>query len=411
MIEALTRARLASLSREFMLAAHFNSRTGYAALQINHGEATYKPVAIDNWMAVSPVYTNRMQQVMNLRGESAVETIFKGMQLEVGFAHQYFEVHFQMTGAEEGEFWLPSCGPLLEVEPHGEQRVRTMCHDIEDPTFDATAIATNPQARVRPNHRPPRKSADQTPHCHWRVYIDQDAEPLQETDITARMRQTALAQLHTDRSENLEPGGLEDYSGPLFEQMHLEVFSQSALAAICREVAIQNHLLINSLWWSIADRFGEAAADAVAAFQMEGSAWMVSERLVNWLGLEDDSLDAIEQVLQVHPAFQPGDYWEVRVIREGDSLRLELGDCPATAESPQLGWVRLLQQGDCSGLQGLVNGINRRATVVGEDDAWTVTIDDSREPTEDPLSVQIARGSVLYKTHLEDHVQLLEIIG
>ena len=31
-----------------------------------------------------------------------------------------------------------------------------MCHDIEDPTFDATAVATNRKAQIRPIHRPPR---------------------------------------------------------------------------------------------------------------------------------------------------------------------------------------------------------------------------------------------------------------
>ena len=158
MLESLSRAQLASLGREYMLAAHFNSRTGYAALQINHGEATYKPVAIDNWMAVSPVYTRRMQRAMRLRCDSDVETILKGLQLDCGFSHQYFDTRFKMVGDEEGEFWLPRCGPLLETEPRGEDAVRVMCHDIEDPTFDATAVATNPRAQVRPIHRPPRAS-------------------------------------------------------------------------------------------------------------------------------------------------------------------------------------------------------------------------------------------------------------
>jgi hypothetical protein len=31
----------------------------------------------------------------------------------------------------------------MDVEPMGEDYVRLMCHDIEDPTFDATAVATN----------------------------------------------------------------------------------------------------------------------------------------------------------------------------------------------------------------------------------------------------------------------------
>jgi hypothetical protein len=43
-----------------------------------------------------------------------------------------------------GEFWLDHCGALMDVEPMGDEYVHTMCHTIEDPTFDATAMATSP---------------------------------------------------------------------------------------------------------------------------------------------------------------------------------------------------------------------------------------------------------------------------
>ena len=105
----LNRATLARLGREYMLAAQCNSRVGYAALAMNHGPAAYKDVAIDNWMAVSPVYTRRMQRAMKLRGASDVETILKGLQLECGFSHQYFDVHYSMDAENEGRFWLNSC--------------------------------------------------------------------------------------------------------------------------------------------------------------------------------------------------------------------------------------------------------------------------------------------------------------
>ena len=60
----LSRAQLAELCREYMLAAQFNSRTGYAALQMNHGPEAYLETAIDNWMAVSPIYSQRIQRAM-----------------------------------------------------------------------------------------------------------------------------------------------------------------------------------------------------------------------------------------------------------------------------------------------------------------------------------------------------------
>ncbi len=130
--EQLSREQLARLGREYMAAGQFIGRTGYAALRMRHGDESYRDVAIDNWMYASPVYTRRMQRAMGFAG-SDVPTIFKGLQLEVGFAHQYFDVHFEVESAERGRFWLPSCGPLLETEPRGEEAVRTMCHDIEDP--------------------------------------------------------------------------------------------------------------------------------------------------------------------------------------------------------------------------------------------------------------------------------------
>ena len=72
-----------------------------------------------------------------------------------------------------GEFHLDHCGALLDVEPMGPDYVRGMCHDIEDPTFDATALATNRRCQVRPIHRPPRLPAGRTPHCAWTVIIDE----------------------------------------------------------------------------------------------------------------------------------------------------------------------------------------------------------------------------------------------
>ena len=63
-LQELDRAQLAQLCREYMLAAQFNSRTGYAALSINHGQEAYLKIAIENWMAASPVYTRRMQRAM-----------------------------------------------------------------------------------------------------------------------------------------------------------------------------------------------------------------------------------------------------------------------------------------------------------------------------------------------------------
>lgn len=412
-LKARSRLDLARLAREYMLAAQFNSRTGYAALRINHGEETYKDTAIANWMAASPVYTRRMQRAMGFAGQRDVAAIFKGLQLECGFSHQYFDVHFAVSDAENGRFWLNSCGALLEAEPRGDEAVRVMCHDIEDPTFDATATATNPRARMRPIHRPPRVPATRKPHCEWQVFIDHAAPPLADPPLSLRMADTELARLQIPRQRSAEQGGLDDYSGPLFEQLHLEQFSHAALCTICAELAVQFHLLINSLLMIITDTFGADAARKVAAFQMEGTSRVVSERLCRQLPPGCQGIDAVVAVLAVHPAFQPREYWCMEVVKlDSERALIRFDDSPAAREVQPGGWHALLARGEDAGLASLVRGVEPRAVikaVSGQPLCWEIQLQEAPCDAEDSLAVQVARGTVLYQTELEDHIPLLQL--
>ncbi len=408
-----SRLQLAQLGREYMLCSQFNSRTGYAALRINHGDESYKDVAISNWMGASPVYTQRMQKAMGFAGGTDVATIFKGLQLECGFTHQYFDVHFEVLEQDRGRFWLNSCGPLLETEPRGEDAVRLMCHDIEDPTFNATAIATNPLARMRPVHRPPRVPADRTPHCEWNVFIDHQAEPLQEPAITTAMRTTELAALEISRPAGTEPGGMDYYTGPVFEQLQLEQLSHSALAVVCSEIAVQVHLLLTGLIYAVAERYGESAAHTVGEFQMTGTCAVVSHRLSEWLDCSGGGIDAVLEVLEIHPAFMPREYFNLQLSKLDENRALfELLDCPASRETMPFGWHALLQRDMTGGLEALVQGVDPRARLVRVDQdrlAWEIVIEEDAQVIEEPLPVQIAKGTVLYQTRLEDHIQLLQV--
>jgi hypothetical protein len=412
-LQPFSRLQLAQLGREYMLCSQFNSRTGYAALRINHGDAAYKDVAIDNWMGASPVYTRRMQRAMGFAGGADVATIFKGLQLECGLTHQYFDARFEAFSADHGRFWLNSCGALLETEPRGPDAVKVMCHDIEDPTFNATAIATNARARMTPVHRPPRVPADRAPHCEWTVRIDPDADELTEPHITRALGGTLLASVAIARPASVETGGMDDYSGPLFEQLHLEQLSHGALVVVCSELAVQVHLLVAGLMFAVAERYGEDAALAIGEFQMAGSGWVMSNRLCTWLGLAGAGIDDVLQVLAVHPAFQPREYWSIALTRlDGHRARLELLDCPARREASPWGWPILLARGMSGGLEGLVRGVDPRARVVpcaGRDWAWEIVIDELADPTQEPLPVQVAKGTVLYQTQLENHIQLLQL--
>src|SRR5262249_45879739 len=212
-LDELSRGELATLGREYMLFGHLLNRAALPHVHFQVGAEAREAVAIEEWMGASPIYTRRMQARMGFTG-SGVGTIFKGFQLDVGFPHQYMDVHYDLESEERGTFWLVSCGALLEVEQYGEAAVRSMCHAIEDPTFDASAVATNPLARCRPIHRPPRTPADRVPHCRWDVFVDHDAEPLREAAITRRVSESRLAPIpfpppppHTTR----RPG---DYARP-----------------------------------------------------------------------------------------------------------------------------------------------------------------------------------------------------
>lgn len=411
-ISSLSRARLAQLGREYMAAAQFNSRTGYAALRINHGDAAYKQVAIDNWMAASPIYTRRMQRAMGFAGQTDIATIFKGLQLECGFSHQYFDAHFEVSAPDSGRFWLRSCGPLLETEPRGDAAVTVMCHDIEDPTFDATAVATNPRARMRPVHRPPRIPADRAPHCEWRVFIDAQAEPLGEPVVTQRLQRCALATLAIPRPvEAAHAPGMAYYSGEIHEQLHLEQLSHAALVVVCKELALQNQLLIKSLAMVVEGLYGRPAAQAVLEFQMTGSARVMAERLARWAGHANGGIDAIIDVLSVHPLFQPLEYQAI-TLRKMDthSAILDLPHSIAQDDHQYLTWLSLLDMGFADGLTALVQGVDHRACcerlAPGQ---WRIAIRGEGEAAAEPLAVQIAKGTVLYQTRFDDRVQLLQL--
>jgi len=147
-LERLSRDELAILGREYMLFGHLLNRAALPHVHLRVGAEAREAVAIEEWMGASPTYTRRMQRLLRFAG-TGVDTIFKGFQLDVGFPHQYMDVAYQLESERRGFFWLKSCGALLEVEKYGEGAVRSMCHAIEDPTFDASAVATNPRARCR----------------------------------------------------------------------------------------------------------------------------------------------------------------------------------------------------------------------------------------------------------------------
>src|SRR5699024_1753446 len=258
-------------------------------------------VAIEEWQAASPHYAKRMKETLGITGDGVAE-IFKGFQLDVGAPPEFMDFRYGVTDHDNGEFWLDHCGALMDVEPMGDGMVKTMCHDIEDPTFPATALATNPRAVVEPIHRPPRTPEGRTPHCHWTVRIDPDVEPapLPEPAVeTASSRIIDFRFAPPAPRDTTGQGKRDDYAGPLLADLVFSEFTSAALVGIIREVYLQMHLVAVGFHQSVRRRSDEGTADRLLAYQSTGIAGVAASRI-------RDVLDAPGDASAASPLASPG---------------------------------------------------------------------------------------------------------
>jgi hypothetical protein len=398
-LEDLTHDELAVLGREYLLAGQLMDRAGMPHLISAYGREVMGEIAIDEWMGASPVYSRRMQRLLDF-ANGDVATIFKGMQFDIGAPPEFMDFRYLVIDATHGEFWLDHCGALMDVEPMGDDYVRTMCHAIEDPTFDATATATSYYARMKPIHRPPRAPADRHPHCHWTVEIDEAFGALPNPEPAEHIGTTLLAALPGPRIEVTEPSadGWDHYRAPVDPDLQLEQFSTAALRALAQEFCVQSHLLVMSFLFAIERRYSTEDAVAIGAKQFTGIAGLTAERLRNAFGW-GNSLPDIAQVLELHPAFHPREYIDFRVDLDpsGEELLLRLGPCPALEETGRDSWISILADGHDAALQAAVQALDPRARISavasaeGDVAAWSVTIGD--EPAAESSEVALTRFS------------------
>jgi hypothetical protein len=355
-------------------------------------------VAIDEWMGASPVYTRRMRRLMGIEGDG-VDAIMKALQLDVGFPHQYMDVGWKLSDARHGEFWLLHCGALMDTEPHGEKRVVGMCHKIEDPTFDATAYATNPRARIRPIHRPPRKPSDRVPHCHWTIEIDPANDPVGPATHTRAVSELPIAGLANEREPEAErpPAGRSDYRGDFAPRFRLGDLSTATLAAVAREFQIQVHLLASSAELALAARLGVEQARAILAQQWIAVAWVAGQRLARALGTANGGAAAVASALRLHAALPPG--FTRRVEAEGDRVRVGLEPAaPELLDPEQPGWVGLCARGVSRGVEAAAQAVDPRARLLGLATqggriACELSVDPAAEPAPAPKEAAFMRLS------------------
>ena len=358
----LSRRALAMLGREWLLHGHLQDRIGMPLVHANRTREEMQAVAIEEWMAASPIYSRRVQRALNF-GHGDVPTILKNIQLDIGAPHHFMDFRCRVEDAEHGEFWLAHCGALMDVEPMGEEYVHGMCHAIEDPTFDATAVATNPRAQVRPLHRPPRRPADREPHCHWTVEIVADAEPVVAHPNVAIVERAKVAGIGIRTPEgDAEPGGWPDYSGDFDPDFELEDLSHSALVVALQEIAIQSHLLFRAFLLSVSQHYGDAEAAAINPQVFTGLAGLTAQRLRSALGIANDDAAAMAKLLQVHPIFYPRTYVDLAVeVVDEDRVRFAIGPCAALDEGDALTWFAQLGADADRALDAIVQAVNPRA--------------------------------------------------
>ncbi|MFS3128011.1 hypothetical protein ACLM5J_06365 [Nocardioides sp. Bht2] len=365
---ALSRDELARLVPELLLIGQLIDRSGMAWCIGAFGRDEMAQVAIDEWAAASPIYTRRMQRALGYAGDDVV-TIFKGLQLDIGAPPQFMDFRYTVDDPNHGAFHLDHCGALMDVEPMGAEYVRAMCHDIEDPTFDATAVATNPHAQVRPIHRPPRVPSDRSPHCAWTVIIDPGHPPVEATAECLRNAesQAALVELAPIAGEG---EGRHDYAGPLLADLDFAEFSHSALVRIADEVCLQMHLLFNGFRMAVAKRLPDAPADAerLALRTLIGIAGIASERIMRAVDVPRTPDGAVELLL-LHPIFNPAAY----VTASGAGDRLEVRPGPAHLDGA---WISLCGPEELRPLQAAVRALDASfdVTITGMADSFAVQV-------------------------------------
>jgi hypothetical protein len=382
----LSRQELATLVPELLLIGHMIDRSGMAWCIQEFGREEMVQIAIEEWAGASPIYTKRMQRALNYEGDD-VPTIFKGLQLDIGAPPQFMDFRYTIHDRWHGEFHLDHCGALLDVEPMGDDYVFGMCHTIEDPTFDATAVATNPRAQMRPIHRPPRVPSDRHPHCAWTVIIDESYPPatsIPALEIVAQTRAATWELSPIDHSEQ----GLADYSGPLLSDLDFGAFSHSALVRMADEVCLQMHLLYLSFAVAVRARAGSdtTLANSIGTRQLIGVAGLGAERIHRALSLPG-GIDGVLKVFELHPLLNPIGYVNAEITGQVHVHRSPAHDDAA--------WISLCSPNSVQPLQAIATAVDPHIEVRidGSDTDWSAELSEIDTPTTDLPEVSIAKVS------------------
>jgi hypothetical protein len=397
-VPPLSRTTRLAVAHEAMLAGILVNRAVLPQVILKTGDFdAMNEVAIEVWRGTSPVSTRRARSLMGIEGDT-VAAIMKSLQLDVGFVHQYMDVRYVVHDDLHGEFWLNHCGALLDAEPYGKERVFGMCHTIEDPTFDATAQATNPRARTLPIHRPPREPADQIPHCRWTITIDPANEPVGPAALTQQVNELPLAQVPNAPPEAPSTDGWTDYRGDFDPAFTLAALSTDTLRAVQEEFVVQTHLLAASAELSLTARFGQEKARQMLASAWTGVSWITSQRLAAALELDDaPGAAGIAAVLAEQPLLPAGFCREVTIDGDTAVSVVLKAEVDGLLDSAHPGVPGLLARGDKGGWAAMAQAVDPRARLVDlavENGQVTAefTVEPDAEPATEPPETAVIAG-------------------
>ena len=382
----LSRQELAVLLPELLLIGQMIDRSGMAWCIQEFGRDEMVQIAIEEWAGASPIYTRRMQRALNYEGVD-VPTIFKGLQLDIGAPPQFMDFRYTIHDRWHGEFHLDHCGALLDVEPMGDEYVFGMCHTIEDPTFDATAVATNARAQVRPVHRPPRVPSGRHPHCAWTVIIDEAYPPVEGIPALHIVAETRAAKWELDAIDRSDEG-LADYSGPVVSDFDFSAYSHSALVRMADEVCLQMHLLYLSFAIAVRARAGSDVelADSICTRGLIGVAGLGAERIHRALSLPG-GIAGVLKVFELHPLFNPVGY-----INAGAHAQLQVHQSPAHDDAA---WISLCSPESVQPLQAIAAAIDPHieVRVTGTVTDWIAELFESATAATELPEVSVAKVS------------------
>jgi hypothetical protein len=220
--------------------------------------------------------------------------------------------------------------------------------------------------------------------------------------LTLEVCRLTLAQVPNERPADREPGGWHDYAGPFDAKFRLEHLSQGTLVAALREFSLLAHLLASSARLYLAQRHEPGAVREVLANQWAGANWVTAERIAAELGIAGGGIEAVAQVLALHPALPHGVSAALEPTGER-SARLALSGPRELLDANAPGWLGLLAGGETRPIEAIAQAVDPRARVTAEaPHAYAITVDPKAEPAAQPQSATLTKLSTVAGWHFRD---------